>query len=411
MADLTGYGLAEATWGEADAPLGPFVASPADARGRGLALTVARDGTPVDLTGLTVALLWRHREARLRGTADFELSAPQLGACRIHWPRAMAAHEGTVDAQVAIIEEDGSVMSSLPFVVDVVMALDGGPEDEEGAVASLLAAAADARSAAAEIRAAAARGDFDGEDGAPGDDGQDGYSPTVTVEQTEAGATVTVVDEHGTTTAEIPRGAKGDKGDDGTSCTHSWSGSVLTVTSASGTSSADLRGPKGDDGDPAERPQKIHLIDEYVMYGGGSSFDGEKGAFAVGDFTIDIENVLATVADIEEGDGGTDTVKLEPVEALGVGRLIASEEIEVEPGDLPTETYGVMGTMMRAGDLVLSTDTGCLAKVHEVSGVGRGYGHSWVRLKGLCYLATRGYVDAAVATAIAALDDLSEVEF
>lgn len=58
-------------------------------------------------------------------------------------------------------------------------------------------------------------------------------------------------------------GAKGDKGDtgatgatgaagkDGTSCTHSWSGTTLTVTSASGTSSADLKGEKGADGSDA----------------------------------------------------------------------------------------------------------------------------------------------------------------
>ena len=37
-------------------------------------------------------------------------------------------------------------------------------------------------------------------------------------------------------------------GKDGVSATHSWSGTVLTVTSASGTSSADLKGGKGDDG-------------------------------------------------------------------------------------------------------------------------------------------------------------------
>ena len=54
-------------------------------------------------------------------------------------------------------------------------------------------------------------------------------------------------------------GPKGDKGDtgvagpagkDGTSVTHEWSGSVLKITSASGTSQADLKGPKGDKGDP-----------------------------------------------------------------------------------------------------------------------------------------------------------------
>ena len=38
------------------------------------------------------------------------------------------------------------------------------------------------------------------------------------------------------------------KGQDGTSVTHSWTGTVLTVTSASGTSSVDLRGEKGEQG-------------------------------------------------------------------------------------------------------------------------------------------------------------------
>ena len=41
----------------------------------------------------------------------------------------------------------------------------------------------------------------------------------------------------------------GDKGDDGVSATHSWNGTTLTVKSASGTSSADLKGEKGDTGE------------------------------------------------------------------------------------------------------------------------------------------------------------------
>lgn len=41
----------------------------------------------------------------------------------------------------------------------------------------------------------------------------------------------------------------GNKGTDGVSVTHSWNGTTLNVTSASGTSSADLKGEKGDKGD------------------------------------------------------------------------------------------------------------------------------------------------------------------
>ena len=54
--------------------------------------------------------------------------------------------------------------------------------------------------------------------------------------------------EKGDTGLQGEQGIQGNKGNDGTPCTHSWNGSVLTVTSASGTSSADLKGPKGDTG-------------------------------------------------------------------------------------------------------------------------------------------------------------------
>ena len=51
----------------------------------------------------------------------------------------------------------------------------------------------------------------------------------------------------------------GSHGKDGTSATHSWNGTVLTITSASGTSSADLKGEKGDtglQGIPGEKGEK-----------------------------------------------------------------------------------------------------------------------------------------------------------
>ena len=70
---LAGDGLYEVTWDGADAPLrAPLLASPADARGRGMDLSVVRGGEAVDLTGATAYLLWRHREARARGCEPFE---------------------------------------------------------------------------------------------------------------------------------------------------------------------------------------------------------------------------------------------------------------------------------------------------------------------------------------------------
>lgn len=54
---------------------------------------------------------------------------------------------------------------------------------------------------------------------------------------------ITDLEENGGT-----QGDPGTPGADGISCTHEWNGSVLTVTSASGTSSADLKGEQGNPG-------------------------------------------------------------------------------------------------------------------------------------------------------------------
>lgn len=57
--------------------------------------------------------------------------------------------------------------------------------------------------------------------------------------------------------SEIEINAKpGADGKDGISATHSWNGTVLTITSASGTSSADLKGEKGDAGADGRTPVK-----------------------------------------------------------------------------------------------------------------------------------------------------------
>ena len=102
--------------------------------------------------------------------------------------------------------------------------------------------------------------------------GNDGFSPVATVEQTNSGAIISITDKNGTTTATITNGKagytpqkdvdyfdgkdgadgspgqNGKDGSNGVSATHSWNGTVLTITSASGTSSADLKGEPGNPG-------------------------------------------------------------------------------------------------------------------------------------------------------------------
>ena len=66
------------------------------------------------------------------------------------------------------------------------------------------------------------------------------------------------------------KGTKGDTGSAGISATHSWNGTILTITSAGGTSSADLRGEPGKDGSPGK--------DGYTPQKNIDYFDGEPGA-------------------------------------------------------------------------------------------------------------------------------------
>lgn len=80
---------------------------------------------------------------------------------------------------------------------------------------------------------------FDGQDGA------DGYTPQKGVDYFDG-----------------KDGKDGSSGKDGVSATHSWNGTTLTITSASGTSSANLKGDRGDRG---ERGEKGDTGDDYVL--------------------------------------------------------------------------------------------------------------------------------------------------
>ena len=165
-----------------------------------------------------------------------------------------------------------------------------------------------------------------GEQGPAGADGKDGISVT----HSWNGTTLTVTSASGTSSADLkgekgdtgaqgeqgiqgpkgdtgeqgpqgPQGEKGDKGDtgaqgpagadgkDGVSVTHEWVGTTLSVTSASGTSSADLKGEKGEQGIQGAQGPKGDTGDR-----GPQGIQGEKGdkgdkgdAFTYSDFTAE----------------------------------------------------------------------------------------------------------------------------
>lgn len=423
MGGLDGYGLAAVTWEAADEPLaGRLVASPADAEGRGMALSVSRDGEAVDLTGSSVYLLWRHRATRARGCEPFQAVDASAGSFRVFWPAAMAAHEGTADAQVMVALPDGSSIGSRTFTVGVEQELLAGPGEggEDGfslfleaiakyeaaealsaeAAAAANEAASAAEAAAAEVRAASERGDFDGADGAPG---ADGASPAAAVAQTEAGAVVTVTDASGTTTATLLHGAKGDPGEPGEK------GDAFFYEDFTEAQLEALRGPQGPAGaDGADAGPSLHCTSEVLAVSNATQhLDFAAGTAKVGDFVLDRYGTIYEVTGIDAGagDGGRDDLSLLLVHDTRARRIGTVEDVDLAPGEESAGFVDVEGQLLREGDWALCPETGCLAEIVD-EGV-KYVNELSCRIEGLCQLATRGYVDAAIA----ALDDLSEEEF
>ena len=114
-----------------------------------------------------------------------------------------------------------------------------------------------------------------------GGSGEDGFSPIAEVIQTATGAVITITDKSGSTSATITNGKDGQigkdgsNGKDGVSATHSWNNTILTITSAAGTSSADLKGDKGDPGADGAKGDKGDKGDKGEQ--GPKGDTGEKG--------------------------------------------------------------------------------------------------------------------------------------
>lgn len=141
------------------------------------------------------------------------------------------------------------------------------------------------------------------------------------------------------------QGIQGDKGDPGVSCTHKWNGTTLTVTSASGTTSADLKGEKGDTGAAGADGAKGDKGDKGDPGADGATGapgqDGAPGAKGdpgekgeKGDPGKGME-YLHTVQDYgAKGDGSTD-------DTTAFQNALAANRVVVVPGG----TYKLSGTL------------------------------------------------------------------
>lgn len=449
---LAGDGLQEVRWEACDAPVGgALVASAADARGRGMVLSVTRGGAPVDLTGSAVRLLWRHREMRRRGCTDFEALDAATGRFRLFWPAAMACGEGTVDAQV-MVSLGGDSISSLAFSIRVEQVLtgaDGGCEDgyslfldalqkfeqaeelisgavakadnavttaeqavekAEDAVAAAQGAADavqrakqaahDADAAREALLLAAESGEFDGAPGPAGRDGIDGLPGRDGADGAPGRDGVDGKD-----------GLPGRDGVDGVSpeakIEQTAEGALLTVTDARGTTSAVLtHGPKGDPGEPGAGGAGIKYFDGEVTPDTlGYTFYADQGSLIAGDTVILNGTYLCTVTEVTPFNITADHVRAAIVESLHPERVGMIPMFNLGTGELSATPEFAYGELLRQGDWVISTETGMLGKVVEVAE--RNTSNAMVTVRCLMNIATKSYVDQALA----ALENLAEVRF
>lgn len=147
------------------------------------------------------------------------------------------------------------------------------------------------------------------------------------------GTTLIVTSASGTSSANL-KGDKGDKGDrgergltglqgiqgeSGISARHKWNGTVLTITSASGSSSADLKGEKGDKGE-----------DGIIGRDGKSAYDFAKDAGYTGTETEFSEKLAQETATPQYVDDAI-------TEALK--DLVGVEYYVCKSGEYDTTTY------------------------------------------------------------------------
>ena len=129
--------------------------------------------------------------------------------------------------------------------------------------------------------------------------GKDGFSPKVKVEQMEFGVVITIVDADGETSAMLHHGANGEKGTDGKSAYQ-----IAVEQGYQGSESDWLSSLKGDKGDPGDRG--LQGIPGEKGEKGDTGADGKDGFSPIANVVKDGSVITITITD----KNGTTTVTL-----------------------------------------------------------------------------------------------------
>ena len=454
--DFAAGGLHEVVWDTCDALVGGLlVASPADAKGRGIALSVVREGAAVDMTGANVYLVWRHAQARRRGCEAFSIVDAAAGRFSVFYPAAMAGVEGNVEAQV-MVSWGERALSSRVFGIRVERVIvDGETPAEDGftlfldavkrferaeslaldAVDAANSAASVAQGVAGDLLAAKAAGEFDGRDGADGRDGLPGKDG--------AAGPVGPAGPKGDAGEPGPVGPQGPKGDVGAIGPAGPAGAAFTYADFTAEQLEGLRGPKGDKGDAGDagpagpvgatgpagpqgetgpagpagadavRYPRFALVETRLEYDSVvASFYVADDTLEVCDWVVDYNLTLAMITSKGPLSNGKRQYGASIQTSLQGPRFLVSEGFDVDPGVTSDDVFVTDKLYPWKGDVMLAVDTGCLASVAAIATInGSRIG---VRLKGLGRLgasdlsayATTAYVDEKLAE-IASLEEVS----
>lgn len=132
-------------------------------------------------------------------------------------------------------------------------------------------------------------------------------------------------------------GEKGEPGQDGVSVTHEWEGTTLKVTSASGTTSANLKGDKGDPGEKGDTGEKGDPGEKGEPGASGTNGKDGKGISSV---KIEDGHLMIAYTDETTVDAGEVTYLTKKINKTSEDTVV-----ELEPNityvfpEMPTLTY------------------------------------------------------------------------